>query len=140
MLLLQRKMRSARLSHGLHGVLGASISLLAGEESLAVLVEAEVGNLDVAGVHGHLGLLSVSLLLGELLDVDAPSATVDLGDFTFTTLEGTADNLDGVAVTDGDAAAEPLGGKVLAELRRHYLSAEGGGGGEVGLAGPSALA
>ena len=39
-----------RSVHGLHGVLGASISLLAAEKSLAVLIEAHVGHLDVAGV------------------------------------------------------------------------------------------
>ena len=129
-----------RSVHGLHGVLGASISLLAGEEGLAVLIETKVGDLDVAGVHGHLGLLTVSLLLGELFNMNAPSATVNFSDFAFTTLEGAADNFDGVTVADGDAAAEPLGGQVLAELRRHNLSAEGGGGSEVGLAGLSALA
>ena len=128
-----------RSVHGLHGVLGASISLLAAEKSLAVLIEAHVGHLNVAGVDGDLSLLAVSLLFHEFLNVDAPFAAVNFSDFALTTLEGSADNLDGITVADGDAAAEPLGRQVLAQLRRHNLSAKRRWCSEVGLAGLSAL-
>ena len=121
-------------------MLGASVSLLAGEESLTVLIKSEVGDLAVGGVDGDLGLLSVHLLLDEFLNVDAPSATVDFSDLTFTVLVGSADNHDGVTITDGDGTGLILLRELFAELGRHHSSLDGRGGGEVGLARLSALA
>ena len=91
-----------RSVHFLHLVLVTDGSLLAVEKGLAVLVQTKVGNGAVAGVDGNLSLLAVHLLLDEFLDVDAPSATVDLSDLAFTTLVRSADDLDGVSITDGD--------------------------------------
>ena len=91
-------------------------------------------------MEGDLGLLTVRLLLQQLLDVDAPSATVHLRDLALKTLAGASDNLHGVAMADGDAAGQPLGRELLAQLGRHELAADGRGGREVGLAQLSALA
>jgi len=88
--------------HLFHLVLVAGGSLLAVEEGLAVLVETKVSHNAVAGVDGNLGLLAVHLLLHELLNVDAPSATVNFSDFALTVLVRPADDLDGVAITHGD--------------------------------------
>lgn len=126
--------------HFRHRVLGALVSLLSAENRLAVLVETEVGDLDVAGVEGDLGLLTVRLLLEQFLNVNAPSAAVDLGDLALATLVGATDDLHGVAVTDGDAAGKPLGSELLAELSGHQLSTDAGRSGEVSLSGLSALA
>lgn len=116
------------------------VSLLAGEESLAVLVKSKVGDLDVGGVDRDLGLLSVSLLLDELLNVDAPLAAVHLSDLALSVLVGSTHDLDGVSVAHGDGASHVLGGKLLAQMRGHHLSTDRGGGGEVSLAGLSTLA
>ena len=121
-------------------MLVVSISLLTGEESLTVLVKSEVGDLAVGGVDGDLGLLSVHLLLDEFLNVDAPSATVDLSDLTFAVLVGSSDNLDGVTITDGDGTGLILLGELFAELGRHHSASQGRGCGEVSLSRLSALA
>ena len=130
----------ARSVHLFHLVLVAGVSLLTSEEGLAVLVEAEVGDLAVAGVNGDLSLLAISLLFHQFLNVDAPSATVDFSDLTFTVLVGSADNHDGVTITDGDGTGLILLRELFAELGRHHSSLDGRGGGEVGLARLSALA
>ena len=126
--------------HGLHGVLAAGLSLLAAEKGLAVLIETHVGHLNVTGMNGDLGLLTVHLLSLDLLNMNAPSAAVDLGDFALTSFVRATHNLHCVSVADGDTSGEPLCRKVLAKLSRHNLTAERGGGREVGLAGLSALA
>ncbi len=90
-------------------MLVTSISLLASEEGLAVLVETEVGNLDVGGVDGDLSLLTIRLLFDEFLNVDAPFAAVNFSDFAFAILVGATDNLDSVSIADGDGARLVLG-------------------------------
>ena len=126
--------------HLFHLVLVASGSLLAVEKGLAVLVETQVGDNAVAGVDGDLGLLAVHLLLNELLNVDAPFATVNFSDFALTVLVGSADDLDGVAVAHGDGASRILRGQLFAQLGGHHSPAEGGWCGEVSLSRLSALA
>ena len=121
-------------------MLVVGISLLTSEEILAVLVKSEVGNLDVGGVDGDLGLLSVHLLFDKFLNVNAPSTAVNFSDFAFTVLVGSANDLDGVSISDGDGPGLVLGGELLAKLGRHHSSTDGRGGGEVCLAGLSALA
>ena len=131
---------SARSVHFLHLVLVTSVSLLASEEGLAVLIETEVSDLHVAGVDGELGLLTIRLLSDEFLNVDAPFAAVNFSDFAFAILVRPTDNLDIVSVADGDGARLVLGSQVFAQLGRHHLSTEGGWGSEVCLAGLSSLA
>ena len=89
---------------------------------------------------GDLGLLSIHLFLNELLNVDAPSAAVNFSDFALTVFVGSTDDLDSVTIANRDGAGLVLGGELLAKLGRHHSSADGRGGGEVCLAGLSALA
>ena len=126
--------------HLFHLVLVIRVTLLASEKSLAVLVESEVGDLDVGGVDGDLSLLSVHLLLDEFLNVDAPFAAVNFNDFAFTVLVGSTDDLDHVSASDGDGTSEVLSGELLGELGGHHLSTDGRRSGEVGLSRLSALA
>ena len=88
---------------------------------------------------GNLGLLSVHLLFDELLDVDAPLATVYLSHLSFTILEGSTNNFDGVSITNWDRAGLILCSKFFAELSGHHSSARGRGGGEICLARLSSL-
>ena len=121
-------------------MLVVGISLLTSEEILAVLVKSEVGNLDVGGVDGDLGLLSVHLLFDKFLNVNAPSTAVNFSDFAFTVLVGSANDLDGVSISDGDGPGLVLGGKLLAQLSRHHSPTLGGGSSEVCLTRLSTLA
>ena len=125
--------------HLFHLVLVTSVSLLASEEGLAVLVETKGGNDNVGGVDGDLSLLSVGLLLDEFLNVDAPFAAINFSDFALTVLVWATHDLDGVSVSDRDGAALILARELLGEVSGHYSSAEGRSGGEMGLAGLSAL-
>ena len=121
-------------------MLVTGVSLLTGEEILAVLVKSQVGDDAVAGVDRDFSLLSVHLLLHEFLNVDAPSAAVNFSDFALTVFVGSTDDLDSVTIANRDGAGLVLGGELLAKLGRHHSSTDGRGGGEVCLAGLSALA
>ena len=121
-------------------MLVVGISLLTSEEILAVLVKSEVGNLDVGGVDGDLGLLSVHLLFDEFLNVNTPSTAVNFSDFAFTVLVGSTNNLDSVTIANWDRSGLILGGELLAELSGHHSSADRRGSGEVCLSRLSALA
>ena len=89
---------------------------------------------------GDLGLLSVGLLLDEFLNVNAPFAAINFSDFALTVFVGSTDDLDSVTIANRDGAGLVLGGELLAKLGRHHSSTDGRGGGEVCLAGLSALA
>ena len=121
-------------------VLGGGSALLAFEEGLAVLVELKSGDNAIAGVNGEVNFLGVGLGAGKLLNVKATTATVHGGDLTFTSLVGTADNLDRVALTHGDGADRVLLLEVLNQVAGHHSATNAGGGGEVSLTGLSALA
>ena len=95
--------RSCALSvHLIYPVLGVTGSLLTLEDGLAVLIEAERSDLDVGGVDGDVGLLTVRLLFDEFLNVNAPPASVNFSDFALAILVGATDDLDGVSVPDRD--------------------------------------
>ena len=126
--------------HLIYLVLAVSVSLLTLKDSLAVLVETESGDLHVGGVDGDVGLLSVRLLFNEFLNVNAPSAPVNFSDFALAVLVGATHDLDRVSVPHWDRASQVLLGQFFAELGRHHLSTDGGGGSEVRLAGLSTLA
>ena len=93
-------------------MLVVGISLLTSEEILAVLVKSEVGNLDVGGVDGDLGLLSVHLLFDKFLNVNAPSTAVTFSDFAFTVLVGSTNNLDSVTIANWDRSGLIFGGEL----------------------------
>ena len=85
-------------------VLVSGVSLLASEESLAVLVKSERSDDDVGWVNGDVCLLAVGLLFDDFLNVDAPPSAVNFSYLAFTVLVGANHDLDGVSVADGDAA------------------------------------
>ena len=84
--------------------LGTTGSLLAGEDSLAVLVKSKCSDDNVRWVNWEVGLLTVSLFLHDFLNVDAPLSAVDFSYFAFTVLVWSTHDFDGVTVANGDAA------------------------------------
>jgi len=93
---------SVHLAHLLVLVLAGGSALLPLEDGLAVLVELERGDRAVAGVDRDLSLLTVSLLLYDFLNVNASASTVDSLDLALTTLLGASQDLDLVALADGN--------------------------------------
>ena len=67
-------------------VLSISLSLLASEHCLAVCIKSQSGDFNVGSIEGNLMSLSVDLLFGHFLNVDAPAAAVNGGDFARTAL------------------------------------------------------
>ena len=82
----------------------SSTSLLALEESLSILVESKCSDFTVGWVDWDLDLLSVGLSLGHVLNVNAPSSTVNLAHLTLLGLAGTSLDSNGITMTDWDAA------------------------------------
>lgn len=95
-----------------HLSLGAGALLLVGDTSgsdalddvLTVLVELELGDLDLGGSDADWDGLAVGLLAGDALNVDDIFETVDGGDLALTALVGATldDNL--VVLADGNGA------------------------------------
>ena len=120
---LHTLIRSVHLAKLLVLVLGIRAALLAFEEGLAVLIELEGGDDTVAGVDGKVGLLGVELLTNDFLNIKASAAAVDGLDLTFTSLHGSADNLNRVTLADGDCTDSVLILKVSAEVAGHHSAA-----------------
>lgn len=123
------------------GVLVGGSALLPEEDVAAVLVLLEAGDDAVAGVDGdgdHLPVRFFFLL--NFLNDDPSALAVDAGDLALAVLEGTAHDLDLVALAHGHGAHVVLLLEVLAEVAGHHDAADAAGGREVGLAGLSALA
>ena len=87
-------------THLLHGLLAA----LAFQDSLAVLVELELGDNNVGGVDADRDGGTVNLLAGDTVDVDDPLLTVDLDNLAFTALEAATDDHDLIILGDRDRA------------------------------------
>ena len=104
-------------------VLGSS--LLAFEESLAVFIKLEGGDDAVGRVDGELGLLSVGLLSGHLVNIDAPSSAVYRHDLAFSVGVSSTDDLDAVSLSEGDGAASVLLLEVLGKVGGEELSSLG---------------
>lgn len=110
------KVSSTHSAHlNILGLLLALGAVLAGKESLVVLVELEVGDDNVGGVDSDGDGGSGSLLAVNALNVDDPLLAVDLDNLALASLVGSANDLDLVVLADGDRAS---------------LLVEGGGGGE----------
>ena len=117
-----------------------NLAVLVLKGGLAALVELKSGDHAVAGVDGELGLLTVLLLLNDFLNVNASASAVDGLNLTLGVLLVTNDNLDLVALADGEGADIVLVDKVLGEPAAHHDSTDTAGGGEIGLSRLSALA
>ena len=86
-------------------VLGLSSLLLgtrlAGNDLLAVLVELEAGDNDVAGVNADGGSRPIRLVSLHTVNVDNPFLAVDLSDFSLTSLVFSPDNANLVILANG---------------------------------------
>lgn len=125
--------RSVHLAHLLVLVLLSVSLLLLFKDGLAVLVELEGGNDTVAGVNWDLRRLTVGFLSSDFLNVNASASAVDGLDLALTTLLSASQDLDLVALADGNGTHAVLILEVLGEVGAHHDSAHAAGGGEVGL-------
>ena len=79
-------------SFGTSGSLGRSV--LSGEEGFSRFIEFQLGDFAVGWVNWDLNLLSVLLISDDLLNVDAPSSSIDgenLTSLAFNTTFGGTD-------------------------------------------------
>ena len=83
-------------------VLSIGLSLFASNDGLAVGVKSQSGDFDVGRVDREFCLLAVDLLLDQLFDVDAESATVHRLNLARTALVGSAHDLHSVTLANGD--------------------------------------
>lgn len=103
--------------------LGEVVSVLAGEEGLAVFVEVELGDDHVRGLDAdHLGLASL-VLAGGALNVDDPLAAVHAGDLALDLAEATGDDADLVVLADRDGTDVVLVSELLRQRGAHADSA-----------------
>lgn len=79
-------------------------SLDALQDVLAVLIELELLDDDLAGVDAEGHALAGRLVAGDALDVDLVLEAVDRQDLALAALVGAPDDLDLVVLADGDAA------------------------------------
>ena len=119
-------------------------SVLSSEEGLSGLVKLKLGDFTVGWVNWDWHLGTVLLISDNLLNVDAPSSSVDsedLSGFTFNSVFlGSSLDENGVSLSHWDGSAVPLASEFLAQMARHHLSSDAAWGGEVSLSGLSSLA
>lgn len=100
-------------------VLVLVVAVLAGKDSLTVLVKLQAGDNNVGRVDAHVDGGSVGALPGDALDVDHELLTVHAGDLAIAVLERAADNRDVVILADGHGAHVVLAAELAGERRRH---------------------
>ena len=93
--------------------LGFSLLVLL-QDLLSVLVDLELSDNAVGWVNWDSDWGSVGLLLGDLVDVDAPLSSVDCNDLSVSVLEGSSDNLDMVSLSNWNGSLIMLALQVLA--------------------------
>ena len=127
---------------------GASTGLvrpvLSSEEGLSRLVKFQLGDFAVGRVNWNWHLGAILLISHDLLDMDAPSSSVDSEDlaglaFNSTFLRSSLDE-NGVSLSHWDGSAVPLASEFLAQVAGHHLSSDAAWGAEVSLSGLSSLA
>lgn len=79
-----------------------SLPTLPLQDAVPILIDLELGDLDLARVDTDGDRLAVYLLPGNTLDVDDVFQAVDGDDLAFTTLERATGDDDLVVLTDGD--------------------------------------
>jgi len=114
---------------------GVLFSVLAVQDSPAILVHFDAGDHNVASVDADGHRSTIRLVALHTVDVDDPFLAIYLSHFSLTTLVFAPDNPDLIIFPDGKGAAVVLATEFLGKTRRHNLAADGGRGGEVGLAG-----
>ena len=98
----------------------------------------------VGWVNWDLNLLSVLLVSDDLLNVDAPSSSIDGEDLTSlaldTTFGGTDFNVDSVSLSNWDRSAVIFRSEFLGQVAAHHLSSQTAWGGEMSFSRLSSLA
>ena len=119
-------------------------SVLSSEEGLSGLVKFQLGDFAVGWVNWDWHLGAVLLVSDNLLNMDAPSSSVngeDLSGFTFNSVFlGSSLDENGVSLSHWDGSAVPLASEFLAQMAGHHLSSDGAWSSEVSLSGLSSLA
>lgn len=98
----QDRLFSSSLALGLGDLVAADLDAL--QDVLAVLVELQLGDDDVAGVDAEGNGGTGGLVAGDTLNVDDVFETVDRGNLALLVLVGATHDLDLVILTDGDGA------------------------------------
>ena len=88
---------------------------LAVEQGLAVLVELDLGDLNLGRMDGDRHSGAVGLVAGEALDVDAILLANDSDDLALTAVTGATGDADFILTADGDGADTVLLTKLLGE-------------------------
>lgn len=65
---------------------------------------------------------TVGLFSGKFLNMNAPFLTVDSCDFSFSVLESSSHDLDGITLADGNSTNFVLGFQILTQVTTHDLS------------------
>ena len=119
-------------------------SVLAGKQCLSGLISFELGDLAVGWVDWNLNGVATSLISHDLLDVDAPSLSINANDFSVgalaSVLGAASKNLDGIAFSDWNRSTVILRSQIFAQLATHNLSLNAAWGSEVSLSRLSSLA
>ena len=84
-------------------------------------------------------MLTVGLFFNDLFDMEAPSASIDGLNFTFTTSKSASDDLDGITLANGDGSHFVLSLKFLVNMATHLYSFDVRSGSEMSLTAFSAL-
>ena len=117
-----------------------SASSLSVDKVLSVLGQLNIGNSDVRSVDWDSDGLSVWLVLGDLLNVQSVSQSVNLSDLALLALPGTVHNLDFIVLSDREGLDFVLLSKVLGQGGAHQSVFQVGRSGEVGLSSFSSAA
>lgn len=129
-------------SLGTSGSLGRSV--LSAEKSFSRFIEFQLGDFAVGWVNWDLNLLSVLLISDDLLNVDAPSSSIDGEDLTSlalnTTFGGTDLNRNSISLSDWDRSAVIFASEFLAQVATHHLSSQAAWSGEMSFSRLSSLA
>merc|ERR1719265_1666462 len=104
------------------------------QESLAVLVQLDLGNHDLGRVDGNRDSLAVGLVTRHALDVDAPLLAVDLDYLPLAIVVVSAHDEHLVVLADRQRAHGVLGAQILGQRGTHEFPADVGGCLEVCLA------
>jgi len=129
---VEDRLFGSSLALGLSDLVTAELDAL--QDALAVLVELQLGDDDVAGVDAEGNAGTGSLVTGDALDVDDIFETVDRGHLALLVLVGTADDRNLIILADGDAANVVLLTELLAERGAHDVAADARRSTEVRLA------
>ena len=112
-------------------------SVLSSEEGLSRLVKFQVGDFAVGWVNWDWHLGAILLISDNLLNVDAPSSSVDSKNLTGLSLNSIffASGFDenGVSLSHWNGSAVPLASEFLAQVAGHHLSSNAAWGSEVSL-------